>query len=137
MADLNTIGQINETAMVEVYNPVTGESMTTDDGAPMEVEVYGQDSAHYKAVDRSILNRNIGSASRRGKLSLDAEQLDAQAMERTSKCVKSWNIQYGGEVPGTDPETVKRILTELPWLREQIEAGVADRARFLKGSSVS
>jgi len=134
MADLGTFSAAQDTAKVELYDPRTGETLTDDDSAPMWVEVYGMDSAHYRKVDRDITNRNIGRAQRaRGGLALTAEQLEANELERVVKCIKDWHIQMGGETPECTEANVRKVLEQVPALREQIEAGIRDRSRFFSG----
>jgi len=132
--DLSKLSAANDTAKVDIYDPVSGEILTDDDGSPMWVEVYGMDSKHYRQIDREITNRNIGRAQRaKGGLALTAEQLEANESERVIRCVKSWHVVFGGEALECTEANVRKVLDAVPALREQIEAGIRDRSRFFSG----
>jgi len=49
------------------------------------------------------------------------------------RCTLAWRgIVYEGEALECNPGNARRLYAALPWLREQVEAFIADRANFLK-----
>lgn len=131
--DLSSLSQREDTAKVELYHPTSGEQLTDDDGNPMWVEVFGQDSEHYRKLDQKITDRNIqrASRSRHGIGGMSAEQLEAQELERIVGAVKSWHIVFGGEVPECTPAKVRDVFDALPWVRDAVAEGIRNRALFL------
>ena len=133
--DLSNRKQTNETSTIELYDPETGEVIRNENGTAMTVTVYGKDSKHYRKIDHDITNRNIAKASRAGRVSVTAEQLEAQERERIARCISAWDITFEGFAP--PPLSVgeaERIMRELPWLQEQLESAMADRSAFFKAS---
>lgn len=129
--DLSGLKAQSETARIDVYHPVTGEALTDDQGQPMWVEVYGADSARYRKIDQQINDRNLQKALRSGgRNAVSTEQLVAQEWERLTHCISAWHIVVGGEVPPCEPARIREVFESLPWLREQVEAGMKDRSRF-------
>lgn len=118
--------KVTETATVDLLHPVTGQPV----GA--SITVYGQDSDVYRSEVRKYEDRIVEYAKRnRGKV-MPAEMRDELALDRLVACVESIDgLTENGE-PFTD---AARLFTKYPWVREQVEAGVAERANFIKGSS--
>lgn len=123
--ELNTT-DTNETATIDLLHPVTGQPV----GA--SITVYGQDSDVYRSEIRKYEDRVVEYAKRnRGKV-MPSEMRDELALERLVACVESIDgLTENGE-PLTD---AARLFTKYPWIREQVEAGVTERANFIKGSS--
>ena len=129
--DLSGLTAQSDTARIDLYHPVTGEALTDDQGQPMWVEVYGVDSARYREIDQKITDRNLQKALRSGgRNTVTTEQITAQEWERLTYCIKGWHIIVQGDVPACEPMKVREVLEALPWLREQIETGMKDRAHF-------
>lgn len=132
--DLSDIAPANDTAKIELYHPSTGETLTDDSGNPMWIEVYGPESAHSRDVSKQFLNRHLQRAQRSGKMSLNmsADELEAQGLEALAKNIKGWHVVLNGSTPDCNEASAKDLLTDYPWIREQIEAGRDTRANFMK-----
>lgn len=104
------------------------------------VTVIGTDSETCKKIQRKQLNRRLElqAKTRNNKLSMTAEELEKEALDVLVACVVAWHtgerpeieMNEGEWLPCT-PENVKRVLTELPWLKEQLDQEIGDRANFL------
>jgi len=132
MADLLAIGKTKETTDVTLYNPITSEVLTNDDGSEMTVTVHGPYSSKYKAISHQQQNRRLQKAQRTGgKLNMTAEEIEASGLDLLVKCVEDWNITLGGDKPACTESKVREVFTELPWLREQIDSAIGDTQSFL------
>lgn len=130
--DLMNIGKIKETTDVTLYNPITSEILLNEDGSDMTITVHGPYSKKYKSIAHAQQNRRLQKAQRTGgKLNLSAEEIEAAALDLLIKCVDGWNITLGGEQPDCTEAKVREVFTELPWVREQVDAALGDAQAFL------
>lgn len=98
------------------------------------ITVVGTYSATYRKAQAA--NRDKFLKGRRGPLSGDA--LEQQAIETTARCIKSWTglTSNGADFPCTRENAVS-LLTNAPWIREQVEEAMHDHAAFFKKASVN
>lgn len=130
--DLMNIGTAKDTTDVVLYNPVNSEVLRNEDGSEMTITVHGPYSKKYKAISHAQQNRRLQKAQRTGgKLNLTAEEIEASALDLLVKCVEKWNITIGGEMPEATEAKVREVFEALPWVREQVDAGLGDTQAFL------
>jgi len=131
--DLSNIGKTKETSDVTLYNPVTSEVLTNEDGTEMTITIHGPYSSKYKAIAHAQQNRRLQKAQRTGgKLNLTAQEIEASALDLLVKCVTKWNITLGGSCPDCGEAKVKEVFTDMPWIREQVDAALGDAQAFLE-----
>jgi hypothetical protein len=132
MADLLNIGKTKETSDVVLYNPVNSEILTNEDGSEMTITIHGPYSKRYKSISHAQQNRRLQKAQRTGgKLNLSAEEIESSALDLLVKCVDAWTITLGGEQPACTEAKVREVFTDLPWVREQVDAALGDAQAFL------
>ena len=132
MADLLSIGKTKETTNVVLYNPVNSEILTNEDGSEMTITIHGPYSKRYKSISHAQQNRRLQKAQRTGgKLNLSAEEIESSALDLLVKCVEDWTITLGGEQPACTETKVREVFTDLPWVREQVDAALGDAQAFL------
>jgi hypothetical protein len=132
MADLLNIGKTKETTDVVLYNPVNSEILTNEDGSEMTITIHGPYSKRYKSISHAQQNRRLQKAQRTGgKLNLSAEEIESSALDLLVKCVDAWTITLGGEQPTCTETKVREVFTDLPWVREQVDAALGDAQAFL------
>lgn len=92
------------------------------------IHVTGKDSAEYNATKHQIQNAVLSS---NGK-SRTMEEVKADTIRIIAECIKSWEelTENGEDVP-CDMANKIRILTDFPWIREQVDEVIHDRAAFL------
>lgn len=129
MTDLANLTLKSPTAKVPLRHPATDEILTLEDGTEMFIEVYSTDSEHMQKVDRGLRDEAL---KRRNNKGLTAAKLENKALERVAAAVKSWNILEDGETPECTLENVRHVLKSYPWIYEQIESAMADRANFFE-----
>ena len=130
---LDSVGTPIESNYVILQHPATDEPLMDDQGNKMWIEVYGQDSRHYKGVQHSQTNRRLQKAQRSGgRASVTAEQQESMALELLAKCTKGWHIILGGEAPECTEDNARELYQNYPWVRDQVDAFMHDRKAFLK-----
>jgi hypothetical protein len=131
--DLSKIGTTKETTNVTLYHPVTSEVLLNDDNSEMTITVHGPYSKKYKTLSNSQGNRRLQKAQRTGgKMNLTVEEIEASSLDLLIKCVAGWSITLGGEQPECKEATVREVFLGMPWLKEQVDAVMADAQAFLE-----
>ena len=131
---LNKVGVVKDTTDVELVHPMSGEVLTNDDGSSMTITVYGPYSDFYKKTMHAQQNKRLAKAQRMGgKMNLTAEELEAGALDLLVKCTKGWKLTLndGEGFLKLNEENVRKVYTEEPWVRDQVEAVMGDTRAFL------
>jgi hypothetical protein len=130
---INDIGAVKDTTDVTIYHPVYGDPMLNADKSEMTVTIYGPYSDKYKTAERAQQNRRFQRAQRAGRgMNLTAEQLEAETFNLLLTCIEKWNITLDTKPEPFSPERAREVLTEHPWIREQLSAAFSDTAAFLE-----
>lgn len=129
--DLNSLKPVkaDKGATLEIIHPETEEPI---DG--MTITLLGQDSAVYRkmqfAKQQAILNR---MAKGKKVAELDAEKLADDNIEDLVKLTVKWTgFEINGEALAATPENFRMVYTEWPWIKEQAQEFVANRANFFR-----
>lgn len=85
----------------------------------------------------SATYRKLNDAQRakwfkRGSGKVTPEDVDEQQLQVIAGCVKSWTLRDGDKPIDCTKDNVLKVLRAAPWIRGQIEAAMADPARFLR-----
>lgn len=119
----------DEGATLELLHPST---MDVIEG--MTITLLGQDSQVYRKLSlgkqQAALNR-----MKRGKKAedLDAEKLSEDSINDLVKLTVAWTgFERDGKPVEFNEVNVKNIYTEFPWIREQAQEFIADRANFFR-----
>jgi len=133
MTGLNAIGKIKETTDVMLTHPVTGDPVNNADGSQMSITIHGPYSKRYKQISHEQQNRRLIKAQRSGgKLNLTAEDLEASSLDMLVKCVEGWNVSLSAKPEAFSEEAVIKVFTDMPWVREQVDAAFGDTKAFLE-----
>lgn len=119
-------------ADLHLEHPTTGEPLKTDDGKPIVIRLLGNDSREFRAGLSELAEKNAG------KKRASFASAEANGIELLSRVTVGWqNVTYKGEALKCTPENVRMIYSEINWIKEQVDAFVADRANFLKFAAKS
>jgi hypothetical protein len=103
---------------------------TTGDELEASIELAGVDSKQYKLAAREIQTRKLG---RQRRSRIDIEEIENDATDILTACVISWSgIEENGKAVECRPEEVRRIFSEYPFIREQVDSFVSNRGNFIK-----
>ncbi len=124
-------------ATIPLRHPVTNEPLEDSTG-PLTIDIVGIDSPQFQARQRQIANKRLATAGNR-KSKLTAEDLEEEAIGTLAACITGWsaNVALDGKPLEYSRSNAKLLLTRLIWVREQVDAAIADRANFLKASPTS
>ena len=116
-------------AFMSLVSPATGEVLLSDDGAEIGITLVGKDSDVYRKAQRVVTNRRL---SKKTNATLTAERLESEANEVLARCTISWTgVVYEGNELEFSFASAKMLYTQLPWVKEQVDEFVAERANFL------
>ncbi|MBP2495382.1 hypothetical protein ABID82_002285 [Methylobacterium sp. PvP062] len=138
LSTLETTTVAEQGAKMEVQHPVSGAVLTDTSGAALTITLAGQDSERFRKADRAITNKRLATQASGRRVALTSEGLEADSIARLVACTISWSgIEFGGSPKECTPDNVREAYKRLPWLREQVERFVEDRANFLRTPSAS
>ncbi|HFT6991410.1 MAG: hypothetical protein KH046_00865 [Stenotrophomonas maltophilia] len=84
-----------------------------------------------KGAARKTINDRI---NHRGKVG--AEQIEASRISMLCASIGGWEWQgeltFHGEKPEYNLQTLQQLLKELPWVGEQVDVALTDRAEFFR-----
>lgn len=64
---------------------------------------------------------------------MTAEEIEESALRQLSICTVSWKgVKLDGQELECNPDNAYMLYSRLPWLKEQVDEFVGDRANFLK-----
>jgi len=123
---LDTVTACEDGADVEIVHPRTGEPIG------LTITVVGSDSPTYRKMIHKLANKR----AKRGRGILNSEGMEADNIELLAACSTAWawvkGLMLGGEVPEFNLSNVRGIYRDYPWIREQVDVFIGDRANFLK-----
>lgn len=133
VVDLNSIDTVkgaNEGFAVRIYHPGTNEDLD------IVINVLGKDSDEFQKVSRAQSKKRMAKLSKggfRASTAIPVEEIEQDGIALLAACTKSWGgvIVEGEEIECTTANAVM-IYERFPWIREQIDMAVGDRANFIR-----
>ncbi len=108
---------------VEITHPKTGEHI----GAV--IRVAGPDSKRVRTARAIVVNERIEQKIKK----LSADRMEEESNRITAASIISWSgIQVAGKEFEYNKQNAFRLMTNYPFIREQLDAFVGDRANFIK-----
>jgi hypothetical protein len=108
---------------------------TTDAPLPDAfISLVGADSDKFQAQRRKQTNRRLENAARRsGVVKLSDEEVQHDQIELLVAATIGWRgLELDGEKLAFSADNARMLYTRLPWVREQVDQFIGDRANFLK-----
>lgn len=134
LSTLDTVAGANKGFDVKIYHPGT----LTDLG--ITITVLGKDSDEFQAVSRKQNKKRLDRLTKggfRGMVNLPQEEKEKDDIALLSACTKSWRtgddntILLKGEKLECNAQNAALVYTDFPWLRDQVDTAIGDRANFL------
>ena len=123
LTQFDVVSPANEGVWMNLEHPVTGEPLD------VKIKLAGVDSDYYKKELRKQQNKKF----KKGFRKLSAEELEADTIELLVACTLDWEgVELEGQALECNPENVRKIYKRFPWIREQVDNFINDRANFLK-----
>jgi len=127
--DLSNL-ETQASSILTIMHPANEVPLLGGDNAPVTFSLLGIDSDEYRASQRVITNKRL---SRKNKFKITAEQLELETIEVLAACTVSWsdNFEVDGFAYHFSKENAKALYERFPWVREQVDEFIGERANFL------
>lgn len=107
-----------------------GNPVTQDDGKPVTITLRGRDS---DAFQKSIRSRADARMQSRQRVGMTVSAIESEGIETLADCTVDWDgIMVDGEVLPCNRANAIKLYTRFPWLREQADQFISERANFLR-----
>lgn len=103
-------------------------------GQPTDIVIVvkGADSEQFQAAKVEALRRQAEQPKKRG---VDYERIEAELIDLLVAVTVAWeNVQLDGEALACTQDNARKLYRRFPWIREQVDAAIYDRANFIPGS---
>ncbi len=130
LSALDTRKAADEGAKLHLRHPVEDTPLTKDDGSPITITLVGSDSATFKRAMQVQADRRLKSNNRRA---ISMQSIEDDAVDLLSAATVGWDgiVVDGKELPFSN-ENAKTLYERFPWIREQVNSFIGERANFLK-----
>ena len=135
IAALDSVKAANDGFELELFHPGTMVNLG------IFFTVLGKDSAEFRKVQSAQNRKRMQKATKGGGFragSISMEEIEQDSIELLVACTMFWRdgekktLTISGVEMECTPENVRRVYTNYPWIREQVDAGVSDRANIIK-----
>lgn len=94
----------------------------------VRIKILGIDSDAYKKRQRQITDKRINNR----KMKITSAELESESLSLITSCVVGWEgvEDDNGSIECTE-SNVRKFLSEHTYIKEQIDAAIADRANFI------
>ena len=130
--DLKDLTPKSDTVEVTLVHPATGEIIQNDDDSPMTITLYASHSKEYKNLIYQQTDKRLKKAQFDKKIEVNSAEIEESTLDLFANATKSWKITFDGEQPELSPKVAKQIYTEVFWIKDQIDAAIANSANFMK-----
>jgi hypothetical protein len=131
LSSIDTVKGSNEGFDVKIYHPGTMADLN------ITINVLGKDSDEFQKVSRAQSKKRLEKMTKGGfrahSMTPPPEEIEADGLELLAKCTKSWSgvVIDGKEVEFSHDNAIM-VYTRFPWIKEQIDVAIGDRANFIK-----
>ena len=126
LTNLDTSDAAEKGAVLEVLHP--------SDNTPLGIKITlaGADSDVYRQTVNKAVNKRVQRLRPGQSLPFTAEEQEESGLNLLATCTLAWEgvVVEGEELPCTK-ENVKMVYKRFPWIREQVDQFIGDRANFL------
>lgn len=129
LATIDTVKGANEGFDVEIYHPGTNEDLG------IKIHVLGKDSDEFQKVSRAQTKKRLAKLNKGGFRagSIPTEEIEQDGLELLAACTVSWSgVVIGGKEVTCSRESAVELYERFPWIREQVDTAIGDRANFIK-----
>lgn len=125
LSDFAGLSQAQEEGIdVSILHPKTGESLG------ITIKVAGPDSERQKKARRAVQTERLNMSRNKRPT---VPELEADGLKVTVASIISWDgVIENGQAVELTPENATAILVKYPFIREQLDSAVGDRAGFMK-----
>lgn len=130
LSALDTQKGANAGHRLVLVHPKTGEALDCS------IRIFGADSTVYQTQLREQQRQARERFSRQGKVLRTPEEDAAAELDLLIAATGGWDgIELDGAVLTFTPENARALYGRFPWIREQVDRAINDRAHFLPGAA--
>jgi hypothetical protein len=135
LSSIDTVKGANEGFDVQIYHPGTNEDLG------IVINVLGKDSDEFQKVSRAQQKKRMAKLTKGGfrNPAVPVEEIEQDATVLLAACTKSWS-QDGKPTITMDKKELEfsvdnaiALYERFPWIKEQVDVAIGDRANFIKG----
>lgn len=126
LSKLDTSEAAETGAVLEVLHPTENTSLG------IKITLAGADSDIYRKTVNKNVNKRVQRMKPGQSIPFTAEEQEESGLNLLAICTLAWEgvVVDGQELP-CDKENAKAIYRRFPWIREQVDTFIGDRANFL------
>lgn len=120
-------------ADLHLMHPIDDELIYQDEEKkkPVKIKLLGHDSKAWRNKNREFSRKRTAAMQKRKGKGVDFTPSDEEASEMLAACTMSWeNVLVDGEEIEFTKEVAYDLYMEQPWIREQADVFIGDRANF-------
>lgn len=120
--DLSTLKPKSDISTIELKHPVTSEVLVDDAGKPFTVDVLLRHTKEFRELGYELADKRAMRLAKAKKADTIEKTADAMADmdEMVYKSVKGYYLIENGEPVTYTVDNTKRILSDYPWIRDQV-----------------
>lgn len=131
LGSIDTVKGSNEGFDVQIYHPGTNEDLG------IIIKILGKDSDEFIKVSRAQSKKRMAKMAKNGfrqTLRVPIEEVEQDAIDLLASCTKGWiGVVIDGKEIECNVDNAKMLYTRFPWIREQVDVAIGDRANFIHG----
>lgn len=126
LSKLDTSEAAETGAVLDVLHP------TENTPLGIKITLAGADSDIYRKTINKSVNKRVQRMKPGQSMPFTAEEQEESGITLLAACTLSWEgvLVDGQELP-CDKENAKALYRRFPWIREQVDQFIGDRANFL------
>ncbi len=129
LANLDTVKGANEGFSVSIYHP------GTNDDLGIKITVLGKDADEFIKLSRAQLKKRRDKLVKSGfRSDIPIEEIEQDDTRLLAAMTKAWEgVIIDGKPVECNTENAIMVYERWPWIREQVNVAIGDRANFIKG----
>ena len=130
LSSIDTVAGANAGVDVQIYHPGTNEDLG------ITIRVLGKDSDEFQKISRAQSKKRMAKMSKGGgfrSANVPIEEIERDSLDLLAACTKSWaGVKLEGKDLECNAANAVMIYERFPWIKEQVDTAIGDRANFIK-----
>lgn len=130
LSSIDTVKGSNDGFNVQIYHPGTNEDLG------ITIKVLGKDSDKFITVSRGQNKKRMAKMTKGGfrTTAIPVEEIEQDSLMLLAACTVGWvGVVVDGKALDFNEDNAVMVYERFPWIREQVDAAMGDRANFIKG----
>lgn len=124
LSELDTKAAANAGTSITLRHPFTNDDLD------ITINVLGRDSDAFNKI-QSAQNKKRFERMQKNKKGTLLDDLDESGIALLAACTTGWtNVQLNGSILDFSEDNARMVYERFPWIREQIDSAIGDRANF-------